>query len=156
MGFAPGKSISATGAYFTTGIPNIEVYIGMPQARIAALRRLNRLGGLLRLGVFQRLLKSLIGAGGPDEAERAGSRTRVWGEVQAPSGETRSARIEVGNGYDFTVRSAIGALQFMLEYTGETGYRTPSQLLGADFVEHQQGSGSIRVTKGRAWESRPS
>ena len=143
-------------AYFTTGIPNIEVYTGMPQARIAALRRLNRLGGLLRLGVVQRLLKSLIGAGGPDAADRAKARTRVWGEVQAPSGELRSARIEVANGYDFTVQAAVGALQAMLGYDGEAGYRTPSQLLGRDYVEQLQGSGSIRVTKGRAWESRPS
>ena len=143
-------------AYFTTGIPNIEVYMGMPEARIAALRRLNWLGGLLRLGAFQTLLKSRIGAGGPDAAQRANSRTRVWGEVQAPSGELRSGRIEVANGYDFTVQSAVAALQFMLEYAGEAGYRTPSQLLGRDYVERVPGSGSIRVTKGRAWESRPS
>jgi short subunit dehydrogenase-like uncharacterized protein len=143
-------------AYFTTGIPNIEVYVGMPETRITALRRLNWLGGLLRLGALQALLKSRVRAGGPDAAQRARSRTRVWGEAQAPSGETRSARIEVANGYDFTVQAAVGALQFMLEYAGAAGYRTPSQLLGRDYVEGLPGSGSIRVTKGRAWESRPS
>ncbi len=144
-------------AYFTTGIQNIEVYLAMPRNQVAALRRLNWLGALLRLGFVQSLAKrqAAKGARGPDAAERERSPAFVWGEAQAPSGEAVTVRIRVANPYELTVHAAVGALQHVLGYSGPGGYRTPSQLLGRRFVESLPGSGQLQVTRSRAWEPRP-
>jgi short subunit dehydrogenase-like uncharacterized protein len=144
-------------AYFTTGIANIETYVAMPAKQIAALRRLNWIGALLKLSLVQSLLKrqATKGPPGPDEDTRRRNPMYVWGEVQAPSGEAVTARIKVANGYDVTVHAALGVLQHLLEYTGPGGYRTPTQLVGSQFVESLPGSGRMEIVRGRAWEPRP-
>jgi short subunit dehydrogenase-like uncharacterized protein len=145
-------------AYWTTGIGNIECYIAMPRAAIARLRRLNTFGGLLRLGPVQRLLKRMATRGppGPDAATRAASGMRVWGEAQAPSGERVSARLRVANGYDVTVHASLAIAQRLLQAGGaDCGYRTPSQLMGAGFVETLPGSGRIEIVRDRAWNPVP-
>jgi short subunit dehydrogenase-like uncharacterized protein len=145
-------------AYHSTGIPNIEVYMSMPADRIAQLRRANRLRWLLRLGFVQSRLKARAGRGapGPDATARERSPTLVWGEVQSPSGETRSAWIKVANGYEVTVHASLGVLERLLAHGAEglAGYRTPSQIVGSEFVETLPGSGGLRLESGRAWEPR--
>lgn len=145
-------------AYHTTGIPNIEVFVPMPEKQIAALRRLNRVLPLLRSGVVQAVLKSFVARRppGPDEASRERTATFVWGEAQATSGELRTARIRVGNLYDVTVHAALGVLRRLLEQPGLRGYRTPSQIVGWRFIESLPGSTQLVITIGRAWEPRPS
>jgi len=144
-------------AYFTTGIPNIECYVPMSPRRIAAVRRLNRILPVLRIGAVQSFLKSRVsrsGAGpGPAERERTG--TLVWGEAQAPSGELRTLRIAMGNIYDVTVHAALDVLARVLQQP-QPGYRTPSQVVGSRFVEELPGAGRLSLTSGRAWEPRPS
>jgi short subunit dehydrogenase-like uncharacterized protein len=164
--FGDGKAHSAvtipwgdvSTAYHTTGIANIEVYMSMPTDRIAQLRRANRLRWLLRLGFVQSRLKARAsrGAPGPDAVARERSPTWVWGEAQAPSGEACTARIKVANGYDVTVHAALGVLERLLAHGAEglRGHRTPSQVVGSEFVETLPGSGRIRLESGRAWEPR--
>jgi short subunit dehydrogenase-like uncharacterized protein len=143
-------------AFYTTGIPNIETYLAMPGTGIAVLRRLNWFKPVLRSGTVQSWLKrkAARGAPGPDAAARASGPTLVWGEAQAPSGETRTARIKVANGYDLTVQASLGILRHVLERSVAGGYFTPSQLVGPRFVESLPGSTTIVVTTGRAWEPR--
>jgi short subunit dehydrogenase-like uncharacterized protein len=144
-------------AYFTTAIPNIEVYTPMSPKRIAALRRLNWLGGLLRVGPVQSFAKRRVARGvkGPDAAMRERNPAHVWGEAQAPSGVAVAARIRVANPYDVTVEAALGVLQHLLAHPGAVGYRTPSQLMGSRYVEALPGSGRMEITRGRAWEAKP-
>ena len=143
-------------AHHTTGIPNIEVYVPMPPKQIAALRRLKFLLPLVRLAPVQSFLKARASARtvGPDAGARGQRPTWVWGEAQAPSGECVTARIKVGNLYDFTVHAALGVTRRLLEGPVDAGYRTPSQLVGARFIESLPGSGRLELTRGRAWEPR--
>lgn len=143
-------------AYCTTGIPNIEVYVPMTGRQVASVRRLNHLLPLLRLGPVQSLLKSFAGRRpvGPDESARGRAATFVWGEAQAPSGELRTARIKVGNLYDVTVHAALGVMEGLRAGPGSSGYRTPSQIVGARFIETLPGSGRLEIASGRAWEPR--
>ena len=145
-------------AYYTTGIPNIEVYVPMAPRPLAMLRRLNRIAPLLRLGLVQSLLKAQAARSspGPGEDARRGTPMHVWGEVQAPSGELRTARLVVANGYDLPVLASLGVAGHMLDYGGPGGYCTPSQLMGSGFVEDLPGSGRIEISAGRAWEPRRS
>ena len=143
-------------AFHTTGIPNIEVYVPMPPKQLAALRRLKYVMPLMRLGPVQSFLKSRASARtvGPDRDARARLPTFVWGEVQAPSGDVVTARIRVGNLYEFTMHSALGVLERVLGGPAVAGFRTPSQVVGARFIESLPGSTPIVMTRGRAWEPR--
>lgn len=143
-------------AHHTTGIPNIEVFVPMPPKQLAALRRMKYLLPLMRLAPVQSFLKTRASERtvGPDAATRERLPTWVWGEVQAPSGELVEARIKVANLYDFTVHAALGVTQRLLEGPVEAGYRTPSQVVGARFIESLPGSGPLAITRGRAWEPR--
>jgi short subunit dehydrogenase-like uncharacterized protein len=145
-------------AYWTTGIENIECYIAMPAASIAKLKRLNTFGGLLRFGPLQGLLKRMVtkGPAGPDAAARASNTMRVWGEAQAPSGDRVTARVHVANGYDVTVHAALAIAQHLLDGNPVApGHRTPSQVMGADFVESLPGSSRIEIVRDRAWNPSP-
>jgi short subunit dehydrogenase-like uncharacterized protein len=143
-------------AHHTTGIANIEVFVPMPPKQLAALRRLKYLLPVMRLAPVQSFLKARASKRtvGPDAAARERLPTWVWGEAQAPSGELIVARIKVGNLYDFTVHAALGVTQRLLEGPAGAGYRTPSQLVGARFIESLPGSSPLALTRGRAWEPR--
>jgi len=143
-------------AYHTTGIANIEVYVPMSRRQIAALRRLNWVAPRLKLGVVQSLLKSRPSRGppGPDARARVRCPAFLCGEAQAPSGEQVTGRLRVANGCELTVHAALGLVQRVLEHTGAGGYVTPSQLVGARFVETLPGCGRIEIVHGRAWEPR--
>ena len=52
-------------AHYTTGIPNIEVFVPLPAKQIAALRRLKYVSPLLRLRPVQSFLKSRAAARAP-------------------------------------------------------------------------------------------
>ena len=141
-------------AYRTTGIPNIEVYVPFTTGQVAAMRRLKYVLPFLRLGPVQAFLKSRAAARspGPDAAARERTPTFVWGEAQAPGGELVTARIRIGNLYDFTVHAALGVATRVLAEKAAGGYRTPSQIVGARFVETLPGSGRLELARGRAWE----
>ena len=144
-------------AWVTTGIPNIETYIAMPAQQVRALRRLNWVRGVLGLGVVQALLKRAVrNRVRPDDAAgRERAPAEVWGEAQAPSGEAVTARIHVANPYDVTVSASLAVIERLLQYDGPGGYRTPSQLMGSEFVETLPGATPLVLTRGRAWEARP-
>ena len=124
-------------AYVSTGIPDIEVYMGVPPATPAKLRRLRLLGPLLGWGPVQAWLKGQVAkkVRGPSEATRTRTGCTVWGEVRDAAGGEAKRRLETPNGYDLTVTASLGIVERLLR--GEPpapGFRTPSQLMGADYV----------------------
>jgi len=124
-------------AYISTGIPNIETYMGVPPGTVSKLRRLRLLGPLLGTAPVQRLLKWQVAkkVRGPSEATRGKTITTVWGEARDPSGREVKKRMRTPNGYELTVTAALGIVDRLL--TGdkpEGGYYTPSMLMGADYV----------------------
>lgn len=135
-------------AWYSTGIPNIEAYIPMPAAVSALSRWMNWTRPVLARPAVQAFLKRQIDrrVPGPDESQRARTRTAVWGEAVNARGEHREARIETANGYQFTVDSALLMAQRLLaEAPAAGGYYTPSMLYGAQLVEAVAGSGPITV-----------
>jgi short subunit dehydrogenase-like uncharacterized protein len=73
---------------------------------------------------------------GPTPEERARSQTTVWGEVRDAAGRTRSERLRTPNGYTLTALAALGIVERLVrgERPPTSGYLTPSQLMGADYV----------------------
>jgi short subunit dehydrogenase-like uncharacterized protein len=124
-------------AWHSTGIPNIEVYVGMPPAEGKRLRRMSPLLPLLGLGPVKRFLQSRVDrrAPGPTADERAATRTYLWGEVKNPAGRTVTATLETPEGYAFTSVSAVTCVEKVLAGEVPPGAWTPSQAFGADFVD---------------------
>lgn len=136
-------------AWFSTGIPNIEVFVPMAPSAAVRLRRLNWIRPLLALPLAQRLLKRQVAqrVRGPDQAQRQNAPTFVWGEVRNPAGRRLVARVRTANGYDVTVHGVLLAVRHLLEHPQpEPGYYTPSQLLGERCIEQLEGSGTIALS----------
>ncbi len=134
-------------AYRTTGIPDIEVYVPVSPAALANLRRLGRLGWLLRRRPVQALMKWRVrkGAPGPTAAEREKTPVHVWGEAKNAAGRTVTARVRVPNGYTVTTDAAVAIARRLLESPATPGFTTPARLLGADFVTRLPGATQISI-----------
>ena len=129
-------------AYYTTGIPNISVYIPVSKRALRSMVWAHRLRPFLKLGPVQSFLKSRAGKQhGPSAESRSKATTQVWGEVRNASGKSISLRMKTLNGYDVTALCPVLIMKRLqedrLEYAGST---TPAQLLGPDFVLELEGT----------------
>jgi len=124
-------------AWVSTGVPDIDVYLSVPESTVRRLRRLRLLQPLLRLGFVQNFLKARAESRitGPSEEARASSETQLWGEASSADGRSVSATMVTPNGYELTVTASLGLVQFLMEQSVEGGYYTPSLLAGSGFVE---------------------
>ena len=96
-------------AYYSTGIPNVEVYMAIS----ASMRRLMTHGRFLLPVVasapVRRWLAARVrrGPAGPSAEQRARGQSRFWAEVSDDAGNTASARLIAPEGYELTVRAAL-------------------------------------------------
>ncbi len=134
---APWGDVSS--AFFSTGIPNITVYIALPRKVILALQLSRLILPLLGLRPIQNLLKASIekrvrGAG-QEDLER--SRIHLWGSVGNARGDVKERTLELPDAYLFTAVAAIASV--IRVRTGEIppGAWTPSKAFGADFMAKQ-------------------
>jgi short subunit dehydrogenase-like uncharacterized protein len=134
-------------AFYTTGIPNIEVYIPGSPALIARARRANYIRWLLGLGLVQGYLKRRIEktVKGPGPEKRDALPTYVWGEVSNRQGQTKTARIRTANGYSLTVTGALAVVEHLMHNPVPGGAYTPARLVGPDLVTRLPGSGALRL-----------
>ncbi len=124
-------------AFVSTGIPNIETYMGVPPSAIKNVKRIRPFGFLLGLGFVQNILKKQVAqkVRGPSEEKRKDSITTVWGEARDAAGNEIKKCMSTPNGYELTVTASLGIVQRLLE--GEKpvgGYYTPSILMGPEYV----------------------
>lgn len=142
--FGAGKKMAMTipwgdvaTAYYTTEIPNIEVYIPASPRLVKRLRRLNPFRRVFNWQWVQRKLKAKIEANseGPDSKERDRNPTYVWGEIRNARGEHREMRVKVKNGYSLTAEGAVELAVYTLEHPHPGGFYTPSRLYGAKLLD---------------------
>jgi len=134
-------------AYYSTGIPNIEVFTASSQQAFTQMRRANALRPLLRRRWVQALIKFGIDwrLQPPSSAQRDNNPTFVWGEARNAAGRIVTARLRTANGYALTVASSLGMMAALLQHSHPGGFATPSMLVGADFVSSLPGSSEIRL-----------
>jgi short subunit dehydrogenase-like uncharacterized protein len=134
-------------AYYSTGIPNIEVYLPGSPRLIKNAQRANHIRWLLKWGFVQDILKAQAGkTQGPNAQQREKMPTYVWGEAKNAKGEVKTARIRTANGYSLTVTGSLAVVQQMLARNGDSGAFTPSKLFGPELVETLPGSGRIEFS----------
>ncbi|MFD2229164.1 saccharopine dehydrogenase family protein [Alkalimarinus sediminis] len=135
-------------AFYSTGIPNIEVYIPASSKTIRMVKLAGLLKPALRLSFVQDFLKKQIDkkVAGPGEEVRRKYRSSVWGEVRNSLGEVKTAYLETPNGYDVTVLGPLAIVEhFLAGNNSVTGSVTPSLLMGADFVSTLPDTTKIRI-----------
>ncbi len=124
-------------AFYSTGIPDIEVYLATPPRAVRALRAVNPMVSLLGRPFAQRLLKSMIDRrpAGPDETTRARGSTQLWGAVQNLAGQRVEATLSTPEGYSFTASAAVETTRRVASGAVAPGAHTPSTAFGADFIK---------------------
>lgn len=121
-------------AHHSTGIPNIEDYTVFPPAVQKQLALMARFRPLFRIGALRNLLKRGVRPG-PSSERRARTVTHVWGEATDAKKMTVTSRLHGPEaGVEWTVQSALAAVQRVLAGDFFPGYQTPATAYGADFV----------------------
>ena len=125
-------------AYYSTGIPNIEVYLAVPKKARRALIASRYFGWALQLPPIQAYLRRRIDrqTPGPDDETLQSTVVHLWGEVTDDEGQRLEARLTTPNAYAFTASSAVHITQCILQHhiKGLTGFQTPSRAFGPDLV----------------------
>ena len=123
-------------AFYSTAIPNIEVYNASKPAAVQIMRLANHLRPVLGMKPVKNLFQKMVGPSGdgPSAEVRAATFCRVWGEVSEPNGGTKVMRLQTPNGYDLTVNSALAVMKATLAGKVKPGAWTPSQAMGPEFV----------------------
>lgn len=132
-------------AYYSTGIPNIEVYTVVPQSAVRMMKISRYLGWLLATGPLQKYLHSKIPAGGPSDEERAKGKTLLWGEASDDNGNRVQARQQGPEGYTTTVLAALNIAEKILAGNFTPGFQTPAKAYGADLIMEIDGTARLDV-----------
>jgi len=126
-------------AYYSTGIPNIEVYTVVPPSNLKMLKASRYLGWLLATKPFQDYLQKQIPPGGPSDEERARSKMLLWGEASDANGNRVESRMTTPEGYTLTALTALNIIQKILDGYFKLGFQTPAKTYGADLILEIEG-----------------
>ncbi len=129
-------------AYHSTGIPNIEVYTGVPPSTHKNVKRMRYINWLLRSSLVKNFVRKRINSRppGPNDEQRKNGRSYLWGEVKNAAGDTRQATLETPEGYTLTALSSLIITKKVLEGNFKTGFQTPAKAYGADLVMEVEGT----------------
>lgn len=128
-------------AYYSTGIPNIEVFIALPGFVRTLFPLIRYLTGILSLPVVQKALKGLLilVPPGPSARQLAKGFTLIWGEARDMHGRRAVSRARTPESYAFTALAALKAVEKVLAGQAPAGFQTPSLAFGADFLLEIEG-----------------
>ena len=123
-------------AYYSTGIPNIEVYMAVSDTMLSMMKMSEKMKWLVSKQFFKNMVqKNLIDRlDGPSEKDRKKGKSLVWGEVTDNKGNSASARLVTPEGYTLTALTALAAVERILKGDIKPGFQTPSMAFGADFI----------------------
>ncbi|MEO7539592.1 MAG: saccharopine dehydrogenase NADP-binding domain-containing protein [Pyrinomonadaceae bacterium] len=126
-------------AFYSTGIPNIEVFTVVPPSNLKMMKMSRYLGWLLATKPFQDYMQSKIPAGGPSDEERAKGKTLLWGEARDLNGNHVESRLQGPEGYTITAIAALNIAVKILAGNFTPGYQTPAMAYGPDLVLEIEG-----------------
>ena len=127
-------------AFYSTGIPNIEVFTIVPPSNLKMMKMSRYLGWLLATGPVQSYLQKKIPAGGPSDAEREKGRTLLWGEASDGEGNKVESRLQGPEGYTLTAIAALNIAEKILAGHVTPGYQTPAKAYGSDLILEVDGT----------------
>ncbi|HKQ23100.1 MAG TPA: saccharopine dehydrogenase NADP-binding domain-containing protein [Burkholderiales bacterium] len=134
-------------AYYSTGIPNIEVLVGVPEKQISKMKMPGFMRWFLGLAPMQAFMKAQIArrVKGPTDEQRARDEMYVYGEAWDVAGHKVALRLRTREAYTLTAESGVKATQKVVEGHLAPGAYTPSMAFGADYVLELEGTRLSRV-----------
>ena len=123
-------------AFFSTGIPNIKVYMGLPEKVINGMKWSKWLGWLMRTEFVKKRARAKIVAGkaGPSDAQREKATTYLIGTVTDKSGKSLTSTIQTQEGYTLTAMTAVDIASKIASGNFKIGFQTPSLAYGKDII----------------------
>ncbi len=121
-------------AYYSTGIPNIEVYTVVPPQAQKMLVLSRYIGWLLATKPAQKYLQSRIPPGGASAEERAKGKVYLYGEASDEEGNKVVSRLFGPEAYDLTVYAALKIAERIIAGQAPRGFQTPAKAYGADMI----------------------
>lgn len=113
-------------AYYTTKIPNIEVYMAVTPGMNLLLQGIKLTQRWVGTEPIQQFLKHRIPEGGPSKEERINNYTLLWGQVRNENNITKQARLKTPDGYDLTAKSSVYIAKQILQGQYTPGFQTPA------------------------------
>ena len=128
-------------AHFSTGIPNIETFTGVPPKAFSLLKFQGLFNWILRTNWMRGYLKRKIDAkpAGPSDEQRNKAIGYVWGQVSNAAGKTVSAGLTGPEGYTLTLHSSLIIAKKIIEGNWQPGYQTPGMVYGERLVSEVPG-----------------
>lgn len=128
-------------AFYSTGIPNIEVFTAVNKIMLWFMQSAESMGWLLKRNFIKNFLQGRIDnrEAGPSAKERKKGRSYLWGEVKNQNGNTATARLTTPEGYTLTAMTALAAVEKVLKGNAPTGFQTPSTAYGYNFIMEIEG-----------------
>lgn len=126
-------------AYYSTGIPNIEVYTVVPPSNLRLMKLSRYFGWLMAAKPVNDYLLEQIPAGGPTDEARAKGKSLIWGEAEDANGNRVESRLTAPEGYTLTALAALNIVQKILDGNFTPGYQTPAGAYGADLILEIEG-----------------
>lgn len=126
-------------AFYSTGIPNIEVYTVLPESNLQMLKLSRYLGWLMSMEFVKNFALKQIPAGGPNNEERAKGKTYLWGEASDKQGNKAVSRLYGMEGYTMTALTALKISEKILNGNFCAGFQTPAKCYGADLIMEIEG-----------------
>lgn len=123
-------------AWYTTGIPDIDVFFeGTPFLR-ALLGLANLYSPLLRTAAGQAWLRAHVDMlpEGPSAPKRDSTRMVIVAQATHPDGRRKTARLHTPEAYSFTGIASAHVARRVLAGDFEPGFQTPGRVFGPDFV----------------------
>lgn len=123
-------------AFFSTGIPNIKVYMGLPEKVINGMKWGRWFGWLMRSEFVKSRARAKIMAGkaGPSDEARSRATTYLTGTVTDKAGKSLTSTIQTQEGYTLTAMTAVHIANEIAKGNFKTGFQTPSLAYGKDVI----------------------
>jgi short subunit dehydrogenase-like uncharacterized protein len=132
-------------AYQSTGISNIEVYFPQSSKGAAKLRKRQKYMKLMKINWVRKFVLNRIDKMWKSNtaAQRAEAKSFIWGEVKNANGDIIQGRFTTVDGYDLTASGTVEVSQHLLKDHGQSGYFTPSKLMGKELINKMPGFSGI-------------
>jgi short subunit dehydrogenase-like uncharacterized protein len=140
--FGDGKPVNCTTipwgdvstAFYSTNIPNIEVFAAVPESAKKLMVLSRYVGWLLATKPLQSILQNQIPEGGPSEEARKNGKSLLFGEASDDSGNRVVSRLQCPEGYTTTALTALNIAKKILSGNAPIGFQTPAKAYGADLI----------------------
>ena len=123
-------------AFTTTGIPNIQVFTGVPKSSYNMMKMQFLFNPIVRLSFVKKQIQKYVDKNivGPTAEQLEKGISLIYGKVTNANGLTKEARLQTREGYFLTAEMALIITQKVLNNKLESGYQTPAKLFGHELI----------------------